>query len=618
MEILECEGLIEALKPEYVTVVFSNNKRVKMHSRDMLVHGILWKNLLHFGVEIDKSQVYEVYPVAGNMISKCLTTQYTTLLEKCESVPHTDIIYKLWESIHEIYRFYYVNLGAYVCTTDILDMIDVVFAPELTHLTLKDLPTNMGTGEAERVFAKRSKELNNTLTEIGAMEYNPIINFMQTGVFKGNQIPQLVMALCTRDDIDGKMLPHIMNCSAMSGMKTLADLGTEAAAPKKTTFYNTSIIKETQSFYRSMRLLTCNLNITYKGDCGNRNMINHLIEKGYGHNYIDKVVKYKGKMVAITRDNFHKFEGEYVLLISPIACRHTDGVCEHCAGRATTNPWAYLPDVRIGVYAASVIFSDISQKVLSAKHLIKTFTVILEMSQTAAKYLATDAKSNLKLNRSMLKNLKDWSILVETEFVGHPNDLRYSSITPMGFGKFKRIGFKNRNTDKIVAFPITTNDMTHHFSTDMLEHMRDVVDEISMVEKFYEIPLDGYNSRRAIINVVAKNDDIVAYSKRIRTMFKSGISEYPNIELALACIAGEIHSKVDANIFFIELIIKAIMNSVLPDDGKINIGTMKSVIASNNVAAKLGHEEVKRYLFSPEVSVSAKQPSPFDMLFNFG
>ena len=617
MEILKDDRQIHATPAGKVRVVLDDGSRVTMHGRHMLVHGIFWRNLIHFSIPIDKSQIYTVYPVTSSMVPGCLTAQYTKMLEVCPDVPHTDMAYKMWESVYELYAFFYRHLGAYQCTVGLIDLIDAVHAKEVRHLTLKDLPTDQGTRVAEFEFNNRSKELVRILSTPGAMEYNPILNYMQTGVFKSNQIPQLLMALGTRDDIDGRMLPHIMNCSGLSGMRSLADLGTEAASPKKTTFFNTSVIKDTQAFYREMRLLTCNLNVAYKGDCGSRHFLTHTIEPGKGFNYVDKVVQRDDKLVAITKDNFREFEGLKIKLVSPIACRHIDGVCEHCAGRATTNPWAYLPDVRIGVYAASLIFSDISQKVLSAKHLIKTFTVILEMSEQAAKHFIVDIRQNLKLNRQVLKNLKDWKLLVETEKVGHPNDLEYDGISPIGFGKFNRVGFRHIPSGKVITFTITRNAMVQHFSQDMLEHMREHREEIVIEEKFYEIPLDGYNSRRAVISVVAKNDDMVAFATRVRTMFRKGISEYPNIELALSNIANEIHSKVDANIFFIELIIKAILNSVLPQDGKIDIESIKDTIASNNVAAQLGHSYVKSYLFSPEVTVATKQPSPFDQLFGF-
>lgn len=617
MDILADESKITSLPIGYARVTLEDGKRVEMHTGDMLIHGILWKNLQHFNVKVDKNQVYKTYPVTGGMISQCLTKQYARLLEACPNVPHMELVYRLWESIHDIYKFVYIHLGEWQRTADLIDLIDVATAPEVRDLTLKPLPTDQGTKIAEAEFNMRSKKLNQILSTPGAMKYNPIIDFMQTGAFKGNQIPQLLMALGTRDDINGRMLPHIMNCSGLTGMRSLSDLGTEAASPKKTTYYNTSIIKDTQSFYREMRLLTCNLNVAHKGDCGRRFLINHLIEEGRGHNYVDKVVKHNGKMVAITWDNCHEFEGHKVGLVSPIACKYVDGVCEHCAGRATTDPWAYMPDVRIGVYAASLIFSDISQKVLSAKHLIKTFTINLMMSKKSHNYLLQDAKHNLRLNRQTLKNLDEWSILVETEKVGHPNDLKVEGISPVGFGKFNRIGFRNKRTGVLETFPIATNDMIQHFSQDMLDYMRDVRDKIEIVDTFYEIPLKDYNSRKAIIMVEAKNDDMVAFAHRVQTIFRKGVSEYPNIELALSNIANEIHSKVNANIFFIELIIKAILNSVLADDGKIDVQNMRDAIASNNVAAKLGHSYVKDYLHSPDVTVATKQPSPFDYLFGF-
>lgn len=616
MSILEDEEAIAKLPLGMAKITLDDGSKHPIHTGDMLIHGILWKSIYAFNRKVDATQIYTTYPVTGKMLSRCLTAQYKKLLKECPDIPHMTIVYRLWESIFDVYRFIYINLSAYQCSADLGDLIEVIHSEELRDLCLKDLPDD-GTDIAEIEFRRRSKELCRILSDPKAMKHNPLLHFMQTGVLKANQVPQLLMGLGTRDDINGQMFSHVMNCSGVSGMRSLKDYATESASPKKTTHFNTTIIKTTQSFYREMRLLTCNLNVAHKGDCGRRMYIQHIIEKGRGHNYVDKIVQHDGKLVAITDENFREFEGHKVGLVSPIACKHVDGVCEHCAGRNTDKPWAFIPDVRIGGYSSAVVFSDISQKVLSAKHLIQTFTVAVMMSDLAHKYLNLDAKSNLKLNRQIMKNLKDWSLLIETAKVGHPNDLKFTGITPIGFGKFGKVGFYNNVTKESVFFPITTNDMTQYFSQEMLDHMREFREDISIMDAYYKIPLEGYNSRRAIIETVAKNDDMVAFANRVRTMFRSGISEYPNIELALSNIANEIHSKVDANIFFIELIIKAILNSVLADDGRIDISSMRETIASNNVAAKLSHSHVRTWLYSPEVCVEAKQPSPFDWLFGF-
>lgn len=617
MNILEDSEAIASLPPGYGTVELEDGTRHRIHLGDMLIHGILWKNLHMFNMVVTNKHIYQTFPVDGKMISKCLSIQYLDILDQRPDLAYSKIVYQLWVSIFEIYKFVYTHLGEYQRTVDLVDLMDVCSHPKIKKLIDPPLPAVGDTKVAEIEFDRRSKELIKLLSTPGEIENNPLIDFLQVGAFNSNQVPQLLMALGTRGDIDGTILPHVMNCSAVSGMKTLADYATESASPKITSFYNHSVIRDTQSFYREMRLLTCNLNIPYKGDCGSRIFIPHRIEKGNGPCYIDKLVRYNGEMVAITDENCRSFEGVRVELKSPVACRYVDGVCESCAGRATKRPWAFFPDVRIGGYATAVVFSNSSQLVLSAKHLIRTFTIAIEMTKAACKFLTIDAHSNLRINKKTVTHLQHWELLINSECIGHPNDLLVEEVTPLGFGKFNKIAFRNIKTDTTYSFSISTNDMIQHFSKNMLDHMRDNREKIRIVDDCYAIPLEGYSSRFAIIDVVAKNDDMVAFQKRVETMFRKGISEYPNIELAMSNIISEILSKAKVNVFLIELVIKAILNSTLPEDGSIDIKTIREEIASNNVAAKLGHAHVNDYLFSPAASVVSKQKSPFDLLFGF-
>lgn len=604
------------LAPGYAKFKFDDGKVISMHTRDAIIHHILWLPFRHFNIPIPSSQVYEVFPMKKGTISKVQTTQYEYLLATLD-IDHLKIVEVMFEAIYQVYEYSFKHLGYYQEPLDLLDLVDILEAPELKDILNPPIQTTHGTSAAEAEIVARNDKLCNMLRTPGALANNPILVGMQAGVFKDSSISQLLVALGPRSDIDGRMLPHIIANPVIEGMKSMADMATESASSRLTTRYNKTIIRLTQSFNREMRLFTCNLTTMYRGDCGRRLPITHQIMPGASSNYTDKVVMYKHELVEITSSNHKKFEGEFVGLISPVACNHVDGVCEQCAGRTTTHPWHYMPKVRPGGYASAIMCTKISQNILSAKHFTHTSTVEVLLTNMAREYFMQDASNNVKFNRALLKDYKKMYMLLDVSKMGHLNDLEFANISPEGFGIIDRIGMHNSRTKVTEMFDISENNLMQHLSQAFLDYMREIRNEILVVGKYYHVPLAGFSSRKTVFEVIEINDDMVAFAKRVKSLFKSGISDYSNIQIALQHIANMIYSKLDINIFYLEIIVKAILNGVLPEDGQVNIAKLGAGIANSNIATKLGHGDVKRYLISPDVSVVKKKKSPFDMFMGF-
>ena len=612
--IVRTEDLVETLPMEKILVKLDDGSVQKMYNRSAFVHSILWRPLQHYGIPIDKSQVYSVYPVTDRMEATAYSTQYPVILEKVKGVNKLEAALVFMDTTYALYSKIFTDLPSWHVGGDLEVFMKLHFAPELKHLIHDPLPTEYGIINTERVFAERSKELIHLLSTPGLVKDNEVIDFMQTGVFKGNQVPQLLMALGNRDDVDGRTLPHTMQCSALEGLANIADLATEAASPKKTSHFNTTTIRDTQGFYRETRLLTCNLTETYSGHCGNNVMIKHKINAAHTSNYIDKIVYVDGEMMTITGSNHTDFADKTVSMVSCIYCRYEDGICEGCAGRATKHPWMYMPNVRIGAYANSKIFPPISQTVLSAKHLIRTATIVAALSEMSHKFFLLNKKDELRFNRQNMGKLDRWELQIEVSNIGHPNDLSFEGISPNGYGKFTTVRLVDTKIGISEEIRLTDTGMNVIFTESMLDHMRDNLESISVRGKYYSIPLAGFNSRKGVFEVIATNADVRALAKRVRKTLRKGISEYPNVERALARLTDDIYNIVNVNIFFIEVFIKSIVNGVVPEDGQVEFQALKVNIANNNVLAKLGHGWVKEWAYTPGTTVDIKKGSPFDNL----
>jgi hypothetical protein len=588
-----------------------------MPLRMVLLHGLLWTPYYRLGIKISINEIYSITAISTKTISTVQTIQYKHLIE-ITNHKHLDILQQLWDTIGLIYKFVHTYLSEYVRSTSLMSLINIVEHPEIKPIIDVNLPNNLGTKVAEIKFEELSKELLTKLDDPNLIKDNSLLPFLQSGVFNRNQIPQLLIAYGTRSDLDDQMQKHIINESALSGLKSAADYGVEALSAKKTSFYLKVVIASTQYFARVLRLNNMQFRKKYYGDCGSKYLAPITIAKNTGKNYIDKIIYYNGERIAITSKNYKEYENCRVEMPSPIGCKYNDGVCERCAGRATKHPWSFMPDLHLGSYAKSKLMTKISQKVLSAKHLVKCYSMEPKLFSSAKRYFAKKDNSNdIMFSSGMNKLLKNIIMVVPYEAINHIGDLNYDDIAPESFSLLEKIGMYNINSEDIEEIELAEPQFLLHFSAEMLDHIKNNLSEIELLNGNYHIPLKGFKIKNPVISYVTINDDMVAFAERIKTMICSSISTYSSASSALSDLANIIFDKTDINIFWLELIIKSLLSNPIDNDNDAQFPIMKKGISDSSVSSKLAHEDIRRYLEDTATTVVPKGDSPLDVFFGF-
>jgi hypothetical protein len=600
-----------------IELILNDNSCVVMSLRKAIFHGMLWAPYIKLNIPITNNEIYPICNICTDTISKVQTIQYRHLMEITD-IPYMEIIKLFWDVINNSYKFAFNKLARYQKSISVYSIIQTISDPKIQAIIKSPIPSNMGTKIAETKFAQKSKELLKLLNDPTALKYNALLPFMQSEVLNNNQIPQLLMAYGTRSDLDDQMMKHVINESALSGLKTPADFAIESLSAKKTAYYLSDVISGTQYFARVLRLSNMQFRIAYSGDCGSKYLLPITIGKDHGKNFIHKVVYYNGNRIAIDENNYKELEGKSVEMLSPVGCKHIDGVCERCAGRATSKPWAYMPHVHIGSYAKSKLSARISQKVLSAKHLIKTSTVEPKLSDEAKKYFMKEANSTfIMFNQAIHRNVKNMILVVASENMNHISDLQYGQIAPEGFSLLEKVSLLDKNTEHMESIALADAQFMMHLSLEILEYMKDIASEIELIDGNYYIPLDGFKPSKPILSYVVVNDDMVAFSERIKSMISSDLRQYTSIAAAVNDLANIVYSKTNLNIFWLELIVKSLMTECIADDGKVQFSQIREGIINSSVSAKLSHEDIRRYLMQAESSVVRKGKCPLDIFFGF-
>ena len=612
------EYLVENVsKPNVmIDLQLDDGNKIKLSSTNAILHGILWIPYYRLGRNITINEIYPIKNVTPETVSEVQTIQYRHLMEEVD-MPYMDIVKLLWDTVITLYKFVHANLGEYSRSISLMSLIHVTDNPAVKKIIETDIPSELGTKVAEIRFNELSKELLDVLEDPKAIPNNPMLPFMDSGVFNRNQLPQLMMAYGARSDLDDQMQKHVINESSLSGLKTVKDYATEALSAKKTSFYLKDVISKTQYFARVLRLNNMQFRKKYKGDCGSTYVAPITIATGTGKNFVDKVVFHHGKKVIITKNNYKELEGHRVEMISPLGCKYHDGICERCAGRATTKPWAFMPDIHLGNYSKSKLCAKISQKVLSAKHLIKTTSIEPKLFDCAKRYLCKKSGStNIVFCKTVNRSLKNIAVVVPYESMKHIGDLHYGQ-TAESFSLLEQIAFKNTATEQMDEIKLGEPQFMLHFSEEMLEHIKTVYPDIELVDGNYEIPMKGFKASDPFISYVVINDDMVAFSDRVKNMISNNMASYNSASSALIDLANIIYTKTNLNIFFIELVVKSLMSRPITCDTDVDFSKLREGIIDSSVASKLAHEDIRRYLQQASTCVVPKGDSPIDIFFGF-
>lgn len=134
---------------------------------------------------------------------------------------------------------------------------------------------------------------------------------------------------------------------------------------------------------RKLSLLCIDTILSKDEDCGTNAGVHTFIRdkstlsKLNNRYYLDE----KGKLNLITKDS-NELIGKTINLRSPMTCKSEDGICHTCYGKLSK----LNKDIHIGLFATQLLTAQITQMLLSSKHLLKTNSEKIEMSEEFNKY----------------------------------------------------------------------------------------------------------------------------------------------------------------------------------------------------------------------------------------
>lgn len=608
----------------YVTVEFEDGLK-DLPIQLVVLHCPVWEIFRHFGIPVTTSHIsHKVSPMNKKSFMKMVSSTYSAIFPMAKTY---EDIQELKDAIWEVLNFYddlgSTELNEYNCSISLIDLVKLVSQPKVKEIIDVDLDPAKGTKYIESTMANATEKLIKLLSTRGELEENILLDYMECSLLNANQIPQVLIAFGLRTEVNDTVIKLPVTGSSLSGMKNIMEMAVEHQAARKAVYYSHTAIRTSQYFGRKQHLNACIIAKVYDDDCGTTETLPVDITPSNYKNYISKIIRTSDGDVALVNENIKNYVDTTVNMYSPITCRHTDGVCAKCFGLLSKN----LPKgMNIGINAASQMVSQVSQKILSTKHFIKTKSQVYIIPTGANTYLER-INSGIALKKMYLKAPSEWYMGFSFKDIkGSITDLhhiteeysvpeeRYSDIQSM---------FICTPDGAINEHGLVVDGQSPFLTNEFLLYMKEKYNDLKIEDEVIWIPMKDIN-QIPIFRTTISNDSMMAYVQTVSYFLENGrLAKYHNAADALRDFSDIIYSQVDVNIVYIETILKAhlITSSdnysvpIVTDYTNVLFDNTVDIIANRTISCEYALQGLKKFLSTPGTYCVRKDTSVFDRFF---
>ncbi len=608
----------------YTNTLFCDNVEVKVPTRMLLLNSIFWEPNMKFGVMPESTDFFNIKTITTDSIKNIQTKLYKKALSRLPDVMYMRIVMEYLYNIDRLSNFVQQHMGGYMPSIDALGLARLLANPAIKKLTDYEFDDKLGPKVAEKQIDQMTKELLAVLKDPNTVD-NCLLPYMQAGTLNNNQIPQFLLAYGPRSDIDDTIKRHTVGNSSFGGLKSVEDFATETLSAKKSIYFSRSVIRDSQYFGRKLRLACPSIKNIYPGSCGSPGWIPYTIDSNISHNYVDRIIiDEKDNRILLTKENINEYVDKPIRLVSQFACRHTDGFCERCAGYGEDMLSRHMPpQVHIGLLSASKVSSVVSQKILSAKHLVKVITMLYNLPDLAQSYMYK-VEDTIRWKKHVAKKLTNCKVRIPTDTIlRQVSDLNLSTLP--NAESYSKIPFiELMMGDEVVERIVLEADMfVPYLSMECIQFLHDNYRSIEVDDDFVTFPMAGFDITKPFMKFITLNDDMITYTERVAKFLTSQIYAYTNVSDCIRDFNLIVYQKSAINSFFIETVLRSHMIAnehdyripVVTDFNNVRFGNLADVVTESSVSSKLAFEKVGGYLSKPSTALRPKKYGLFAPYF---
>lgn len=626
-----------------ITISWGNNIECDLSIIDYWFNLFMWSMLIKIGTPIEPKHIFWDKELKKKDLKKFIDRFFLT---KNNKINFSN--FKLNDTICDaISKYGYIEDFSYYLANTINNEDDIRLMnanPEfydLLHCSMANVPFDEVKDVGMDLTNRAISIIKDSKKYLG-YEHSLTNSFRANEAVNPRQYKEVRINIGTKPNNEGGVYPYIIDKSfSTGGVNDPLSYLMESATSRSAQIMSKTNVGDSGDFARLLGINNTDtlLNMNPKYECMTQNFMKFDI-KSNKHLYAikDRYFRFNPRgLEYVIDDSDESLIGKTIYLRSPITCScksDTSHICRKCYGELYfTNL-----DINVGKMAAEILSSQLTQKLLSAKHLVETVINKIIWNDAFKDFFQIDINA-IKINPDLqITDLKGYELVIDPEEIFLVNDADYtSSYTEDGE---EYISMDNVNYNEYVTkFYIRTPEGydIEICSTDYDEMY--ISQELNTI-----IRKKAYNKDDKIVvpltNLVDPNgddNDILFYIKInnnelsktmndiINVINKSNITQSKTKEEALQdivdlCIDGDV--SIDA--IHLEVILSnqiVSVDNVLKRPNWNEPGTHYRLLTLNqsltnnpSIIVSLLYQDTNKVLYNP-LSFSKKGPSFFDLFY---
>lgn len=538
---------------------------------------------------------------------------------------------QVYLSTNQIYNKFSYTLEEYVTGVSILDFIDVVLQPDIKRANDNVKPSQASIDSVYRT-------IESTLLDPKQLHGNPVAKAAKSGLVSMGQNKQCVGPRGFLSDINSEVFPIPVLTGYVHGIYTLADSMKESRSAAKALEFAKDPVAESEYFNRKMQLGCSTLQRVHYIDCGTLEGMEYEI-----HSTNFDAVTGKQYMTAegwrpIREHHRRSLVGQTVLMRTVFKCLVNDrsGVCAECMGDLA---WQIPEGTNLGHVSATVMCEEVSQNVLSTKHLDGSSTVDeMELTEYEQQYIQLGTNPNLL---QLAPNLAGKRVLltIPADSAPHLSDVNKTknvrSLTLSRVSEIREVTFTviTDGVEDVVVLPVSMGSRLSSLTHEALIYIKRVNWSLTP-QGDYLVDLADFNMEDPLFELPLKQINMVDFMKSIEAFLRSSkktkqnrhlkvLKDFATPEEGLKAFHELVSSKLKVNIAWLENIILATMivsaengDHRLPGPHEAGeIGSYEDNMRLRSLAAAMAYQKQEATIFDIQsYSIRNRSDHPQDKI----
>ena len=604
-----------------------NDGKIRCGIRQGTFNLFPWQILNDFKIPICKRHFIKRTPLNNSNIFKNLTNYYDEIMGM--NIHNGEKLkLSIFNCLSDLYRFIYDDLLMYTTSVDIMDMAEILTDEPMKKIIDEKYKISplWGTNVIEKFIDGLSKRASDLLLEPHGLKNDALYIYHKLKLLNKFQLPQTMIAFGVRTDINDNIVMKPVIGSAASGLRDIIEYAIESLTAKKSSVYHGTAIQDSQYMGRKLELLVMPIRHIYNRDCGSKLLVPYFVDEKNYDKVIGKNIVFDGKLINITKHNVEQFINTTISMRSPMTCRYRNGVCKKCGGSILEN---IHPSVNVGTLSGVKVVEPTTQKILSAKHLVKTNSIAFELNKQVSELLYCSSISTIRWRPEAYEKIKNMYLGIPIKFMPTLSDVSYIRANKDSkeekLSSIEYFTVKDMKTGKEKQYWLANENQIPFLSLDFLIHIRDNFNDVQIVDDMVYIPIRN-TDKIVIFKTVVQNDSTLRFVSDVNGFLSSKVKDYTILEYLLRDFTGIIYDKVsNINITHIEILLKAFQVTseedpripIVTDITNVMHGTLNNILNTRNIGSKLAYQGLTSYMSSPQTYLVAKQKSIFDHMVGY-